>query len=155
MQPKARHSCPQRGVPAAQEQRQPACCWPSSWFTRDEFAAALEAWPQLADDWGTADHTEYNRRLQRHLFEMPAAHGAILHRPDPHRSPTQLVLTDRQRPRFWVCAFPATPAELARTALGRADRMATVPQRPLLVPEWAQVQAVLRPSDRRSDPAVQ
>jgi SEC-C motif len=46
-----------------------------SWFPREEFAAALEAWPQLADDWGTTDHTEYNRRLQRHLAEMPPAHG--------------------------------------------------------------------------------
>ena len=48
-----------------------------SWFPRDEFAAALDAWPQLAGDWGTADHTEYNRRLERHLSEMPAAHGPI------------------------------------------------------------------------------
>ena len=48
-----------------------------SWFPRQEFAAALEAWPQLADDWGTADYTEYNRRLQRHLSQMPTTPGPV------------------------------------------------------------------------------
>ena len=85
-----------------------------SWFPARS-AAALEAWPQLADDWGTADHTEYNRRLQRHLSEMPAAHGPVCIAPIRIRSPTQLVLTDRQRPHFWVRAFRYA-AELARTA---------------------------------------
>jgi tetratricopeptide (TPR) repeat protein len=67
---------PTAGVPAAKSSGA-RMMLALSWFPRDEFAAALEAWPQLADDWGTADHTEYNRRLERHLSEMPAAHGPI------------------------------------------------------------------------------
>jgi tetratricopeptide (TPR) repeat protein len=37
------------------------------WFPPGEFAAALAAWPQLASEWGTSDHVEYCRALQRHL----------------------------------------------------------------------------------------
>jgi tetratricopeptide (TPR) repeat protein len=48
-----------------------------SWFPREDFAAALEAWPQLADDWDTADHTEYNRHLQRHLSKAPTSRGSL------------------------------------------------------------------------------
>ncbi len=44
-----------------------------SWFPATEFATALERWPQLSDDWGTADHTSYTHQLQRHLTDMRAA----------------------------------------------------------------------------------
>jgi tetratricopeptide (TPR) repeat protein len=87
-----------------------------SWFPRDEFAAALEAWPQLANDWGTADHTEYNRRLQRHLSEMPSGQGLICIAP---------ISIDRLR--SWCSRTGNDPAsgsarssyaaDLARTAL--------------------------------------
>ena len=121
-----------------------------SWFPREEFAAALEAWPQLADDWGTADHTEYNRRLQRHLSEMPTHAWPGVDRPDPRRSPAQLVLTHGQRPGIWVCAFG-----LRRRArphgIGRAHRLAAGSQRTVLVRQRAQVQALLRAPERRCD----
>ena len=97
-----------------------------SWFPREEFAAALEAWPQLADGWGTADHTEYNRRLQRHLAEMPAAHG-----------PAWIAPIRVDRLRSWCARTGNDPAsgsarssyaaELARTA--SADLIAWPPAR--------------------------
>lgn len=40
-----------------------------SWFPPGDFTAALAAWPQLAQDWGTTDHTAYSRELQRHLAQ--------------------------------------------------------------------------------------
>ena len=93
-----------------------------SWFPREEFAAALEAWPQLADGWGTADHTEYNRRLQRHLAEiqrhlaeMPTSNG-----------PAWIAPIQVDRLRSWCARTGNDPAsgsarsgyaaELARTA---------------------------------------
>jgi hypothetical protein len=104
-----------------------------SWFPREEFAAALEAWPQLADGWDTADHTEYNRRLQRHLAEiqrhlaeMPTAHG-----------PAWIAPIQVDRLRSWCARTGNDPAsgsarsryaaELARTA--SADLIAWPPAR--------------------------
>ena len=105
---------PRAGVPAAKSSGA-RMMLALSWFPRDEFAAALDAWPQLADDWGTADHTEYNRRLQRHLSEMPAVHGPICIAP---------IHIDRLR--SWCSrtgndpasgsARSSYPAELARSA---------------------------------------
>jgi len=43
-----------------------------SWFPAAEFATALRTWPQLAQDWGTTDHTDYNHQLQRHLHNLSA-----------------------------------------------------------------------------------
>jgi hypothetical protein len=43
-----------------------------SWFPAEEFATALRTWPQLAQDWGTTDHTDYNHQLQRHLHNLSA-----------------------------------------------------------------------------------
>jgi tetratricopeptide (TPR) repeat protein len=46
------------------------------WFPPGEFPAALEAWPELAEDLGTTDQTEYNHRLQRNLAELaPSSNG--------------------------------------------------------------------------------
>lgn len=40
-----------------------------AWFPATEFTAALAHWPHLADQahWATADHTDYNHQLERHL----------------------------------------------------------------------------------------
>jgi tetratricopeptide (TPR) repeat protein len=43
------------------------------WFPACEFAEALRTWPQLAQDWGTSDHTAYNHQLQRHLHKLSTA----------------------------------------------------------------------------------
>ena len=121
-----------------------------SWFPREEFAAALEAWPQLADDWGTTDHTAYNRRLQRHLAEMPPAHG-----------PAWIAPIRIDRLRSWCARTGDDPASgSARSHLRRrarphgtrrAHRLAAGAQRTVLVRQRAQVQAVLRTPHRRSD----
>jgi tetratricopeptide (TPR) repeat protein len=96
------------------------------WFPPEEFVAALDAWPQLADDWGTADHTEYNRRLERHLSEMQAAHG-----------PVRIAPIRIDRLRNWCARTGNDPAagsarsgyaaELARTSSG--DLIAWPPAR--------------------------
>ena len=121
-----------------------------SWFPREEFAAALEAWPQLADGWGTADHTEYNRRLTAPPRRNAHRARPGVDRPDPSRPAAQLVRTHRQRSRLWV-----RPLQLRRRArphrLGRSHRLAAGSQRTVLVPQRAQVQAVLRTPERRSD----
>ena len=46
------------------------------WFPATEFSAALTAWPQLAQDWGTTEHTDYCWRLQRHLTDLAQASAA-------------------------------------------------------------------------------
>ena len=95
------------------------------WFPPEEFPAALEAWPELAEDLGTTDQTEYNRRLQRHLAELaPASAG-----------PTVIAPIHLDEFRSWCSRTghdPATArasyaAELARTA--SADLIAWPPAR--------------------------
>ena len=42
--------------------------WALAWFPRDQHAAALDRWPDLADDF--ADATEYHARLEGHLRQL-------------------------------------------------------------------------------------
>lgn len=54
----------------AQQQRSRAMGLGLAWFPVEEFTSALRTWPQLADSWGTTDHSTYNKQLQRHLLEL-------------------------------------------------------------------------------------
>lgn len=47
------------------------------WFPYDQFTAALQTWPHLADGWGTTDHREYNHQLQRHLTKLTELDSAL------------------------------------------------------------------------------
>jgi hypothetical protein len=51
---------------------QPRVALAVGWFPAEEFDAALRTWPQLAEDWGTTDPTDYNHQLQRHLRNLSA-----------------------------------------------------------------------------------
>ena len=84
------------------------------WFPREEFAAALEAWPQLADDWGTTDHTEYCRRLQHHLTGLTAI--------QPTASIVPINLRDF---RSWCSRTGKDPATNATRANYAAERART------------------------------
>jgi hypothetical protein len=42
-----------------------------SWFPAEEFAAALQRWPELAEEWGT-DHSRYTHQLEGHLRRRSA-----------------------------------------------------------------------------------
>ena len=108
---------PAAAVPAPQSSRgRSRVLLALGWFPPEEFPAALEAWPELAEDLGTTDQTEYNRRLERHLAELaPSSSG-----------PTLIVPIHLDEFRSWCSRTGNDPAsgaarakyavELARTA---------------------------------------
>jgi tetratricopeptide (TPR) repeat protein len=64
-------SAPAATTPHGTPARQPRLPLAVSWFPAEEFAAALQCWPGLAEEWGT-DHTSYTHQLEDHLRRRSA-----------------------------------------------------------------------------------
>jgi tetratricopeptide (TPR) repeat protein len=65
-----------RLAPAPRPPRAGPIAWALAWFPPDQRDAALERWPDLAED--LADTERYARHIERHLRDL---HGALGHRP--------------------------------------------------------------------------
>lgn len=65
-----------RRVTAAHRPAQPrAVVTAVGWFPQDQFAPALERWPELADRWDADDYASYARDIQGHLLDISRAAG--------------------------------------------------------------------------------
>ena len=131
MPPRARPSHPQLPSRRRSEQRQDRVLLALGWFPpRGVRCSARGLARSLPTTWGTADHTEYNRRLQRHLAEMPPT----------SIGPTLIAPIRLDRLRSWCSRTGNDPAsgsarssyaaELARTARPASSpgrRLATHP----------------------------
>lgn len=104
---------------AAASGRAPGVQMAFSWFPAAEFTAALAAWPQLAQEWGTRDHGEYCRRTQQHLLRFADAQRQ---RAGPASGPAWLVPIRLAPFRAWCARAGRDPATGAARAGYAADR---------------------------------
>lgn len=98
-------------TPAARRGRPADVAMAVGWFPRDQFAPALERWPELGERWGTDDYDSYARAIQGHLLDIVSAAG---------RNP-QLAMFDIDELDAYADDHDADPGDAATRAAFAAD----------------------------------
>lgn len=95
------------------------------WFPRDQFAGALERWPELSERWDADDYAAYAASIQGHLMDVARVAGR-----NPHLVPLRIddlvafAERDGTDP-----GDPATRAAFAADAARRGEAVAWPPRR--------------------------
>jgi hypothetical protein len=104
-------------------ERSPEIVTAVGWFPRDQFAQALERWPELAERWDADDYASYVRDMQGHLLDIARAAGR-----GPQLAPLDIDALEAYAERHG--ADPGAPETRAAFAADAARRGDTVPWPP-------------------------